>query len=64
MVQQGDDRGIRIFPLSDTGAGPYGITVGPDGALWTALETGAVARITPSPRRGEPGRQFVSSVTA
>ncbi len=30
----------------DTGAEPHGITLGPDGALWTALETGALTRIT------------------
>lgn len=25
---------IREIPLPDPAAGPYGITVGPDGALW------------------------------
>jgi virginiamycin B lyase len=37
---------IKTHDLTITGAEPHGITLGPDGALWTALETGALARIT------------------
>jgi virginiamycin B lyase len=37
---------IAEFSVSDRGAGPYGITAGPDGALRTALETGTIARLT------------------
>ncbi len=29
------------------GKGPYALTTGPDGALWSALEAGALARLTP-----------------
>jgi virginiamycin B lyase len=27
------------------GSEPHGLAIGPDGALWVALETGSVARI-------------------
>ncbi|MEV6693678.1 hypothetical protein AB0M35_19630 [Micromonospora sp. NPDC051196] len=37
---------IQEYAVADPGAGPYGITLGPDGALWTALEIGTLARIT------------------
>nr|WP_306471951.1 hypothetical protein [Streptomyces sp. f51] len=33
--------------VADEDAGPYGIALGPDGALWAALETGGVARLEP-----------------
>lgn len=38
---------VRELPVSDGESVPYGITAGPDGALWVALESGAVARVAP-----------------
>ncbi|MFI6855021.1 hypothetical protein [Streptomyces sp. NPDC050416] len=38
---------VREFAVADRDAGPYGITTTPDGTVWAALETGAVARVTP-----------------
>ncbi|MCP3097440.1 hypothetical protein LZ198_00980 [Myxococcus sp. K15C18031901] len=35
------------FPLASTGTGPYGITAGPDGALWFTEEVGRIGRIAP-----------------
>ncbi|BCJ64893.1 hypothetical protein GCM10009779_61510 [Polymorphospora rubra] len=37
---------IEVYDLPTPGSEPHGITLGPDGALWTALETDALARIT------------------
>ena len=41
--------GSRIdeYGLPSPSSEPHGIVLGPDGALWTALETGAVARVDP-----------------
>ncbi|WP_455908027.1 Vgb family protein [Streptomyces cinereoruber] len=39
---------IDEFDLPTPGCGPFGIAAGPDGALWTALEIGALARVTPA----------------
>jgi streptogramin lyase len=37
---------ITEFPVPQYGA-PYGITTGPDGAIWATLRWGAIARVTP-----------------
>ncbi|HSX98017.1 MAG TPA: virginiamycin B lyase, partial [Streptomyces sp.] len=38
---------ITEFPVSDAEAGPYGITTGPDGALWfTEFRGHRIGRIT------------------
>ena len=40
---------IAEFSVSDREAGPYGITAGPDGALWfTMVHHGRIGRITPA----------------
>ncbi|MFF6870719.1 hypothetical protein ACFZDF_15725 [Streptomyces sp. NPDC007910] len=39
--------------MADPTAGPHALTTGPDGALWTALEIGALARIAPAVGRGQ-----------
>lgn len=39
---------IEVYDLPTPGAEPHGIASGPDGALWTALEIGALARISPT----------------
>ncbi|GAA3502831.1 hypothetical protein GCM10019016_099400 [Streptomyces prasinosporus] len=37
----------REIRVADEGAGPYGITAGPDGALWlTLVHRGRIARLT------------------
>ena len=36
---------ITEIPVAEAKDGPYGITVGPDGALWAALEIGGAARL-------------------
>ncbi|MEO3787263.1 hypothetical protein ABGB12_28385 [Actinocorallia sp. B10E7] len=50
------DGAITEFPLPDRSARPHaitptsephGIVLGPDGALWAALETGSLARVRP-----------------
>ncbi|MFE9799778.1 hypothetical protein ACFYP6_12970 [Streptomyces goshikiensis] len=41
---------VTVHDLPTPAFEPHGITVGPDGALWTALETGALARISPTTR--------------
>lgn len=38
---------VSEMSVADEGAGPHGITLGPDGALWAALETGGGARLEP-----------------
>ncbi|PRH75709.1 virginiamycin B lyase, partial [Streptomyces solincola] len=38
---------LTSYDLPSPGSEPHGIAAGPDGALWVALETGAVARMTP-----------------
>ena len=39
---------IREISLVEPGAGPYGITAGPDGALWLTLaHAGGIARLSP-----------------
>ena len=46
-MRHSDDSHIREFPVADATAGPYGITAGPDGALWITLARGArVARLS------------------
>jgi virginiamycin B lyase len=40
---------IEVYDLPTPGSEPHGITLGPDGALWTALEVGALARVTVTP---------------
>ncbi|AKL70789.1 hypothetical protein [Streptomyces sp. Mg1] len=44
------DGTVTVHDLPTPASEPHGITVGPDGALWTALETGALARISPTTR--------------
>ncbi|EME97651.1 hydrolase [Streptomyces mobaraensis NBRC 13819 = DSM 40847] len=40
---------LRVFPVTEPASGPYGITPGPDGALWcTLVHTGRIARLTPA----------------
>ncbi|PSL57169.1 hypothetical protein B0I31_102147 [Saccharothrix carnea] len=36
---------IGTHAVTDRDGGPDAITTGPDGALWIALETGALARV-------------------
>ncbi|MYR21015.1 virginiamycin B lyase, partial [Streptomyces sp. SID6137] len=39
---------VAEFPVSGREAGPYGITCGPDGALWfTLVHHGRIGRLTP-----------------
>jgi virginiamycin B lyase len=38
-----------VHDLPAPGSEPHGIALGPDGAVWTALETGVLARIAPNP---------------
>ncbi|MEU6742120.1 hypothetical protein [Streptosporangium sandarakinum] len=38
---------LEGYAAADRAAGPYAITAGPDGALWTTPETGTLARIAP-----------------
>lgn len=38
---------IAEYGLPSPSSEPHGITLGPDGALWAALETGGVARLEP-----------------
>ncbi|MET7751902.1 hypothetical protein [Micromonospora sp. NPDC005367] len=41
------DTVIQEFLVSEAGAGPYGVTTGPDGASWlTLVHAGAVARMS------------------
>jgi streptogramin lyase len=44
-----DDRSsaaiVGLLSVGPQGSGPYGLTAGPDGALWVALEAGSAARI-------------------
>lgn len=42
------DGGIETHDLSTVGSEPHGIALGPDGAIWTALETGSLARVSGS----------------
>lgn len=38
---------VSEMSIADEGAGPYGITAGPDGALWlTFAHSGRIARLT------------------
>ena len=47
---------ITDFPLPDTTDNPYGVTAGPDGAIWFMEFTGnRVARITTGPAIPKPG---------
>jgi hypothetical protein len=46
---------IEVYDLPTPGAEPHGIASGPDGALWTALEIGALARISPTTVPSTPG---------
>ncbi len=36
---------VAEYDLPSPSSEPHSITLGPDGALWTALETGGVARL-------------------
>lgn len=46
-MQHSEAPPIREIPVADKGAGPYGITAGPDGALWlTFAHSGQIARLT------------------
>ncbi|CAM5673914.1 hypothetical protein SHIRM173S_12232 [Streptomyces hirsutus] len=38
---------ITEYALPSPSSEPHGIALGPDGALWAALETGGVARVAP-----------------
>jgi virginiamycin B lyase len=38
---------IETYDLPTPGCEPHGIAVGPDGALWVALENGSLARVGP-----------------
>ena len=38
---------IHRYELPMPGAEPHGIALGPDGALWAALEAGSLARLAP-----------------
>jgi virginiamycin B lyase len=38
---------IDEFELPTPNSEPRGITIGPDGAVWVALEIGALARLVP-----------------
>jgi hypothetical protein len=38
---------VEEHTVADHAAGPYALTTGPHGAVWTALEIGSLARITP-----------------
>lgn len=38
---------ITELDLPTSSSEPHGITIGPDGAVWAALENGAVAHPTP-----------------
>jgi virginiamycin B lyase len=42
------DGDIETHPLAGPASEPHGITVGPDGALWVALETGSIAHLVPA----------------
>ena len=44
------DGHITAHTLPTPASEPHGLTVTPDGAVWAALEIGAVAHLTPSPR--------------
>ncbi|HEY8979278.1 MAG TPA: virginiamycin B lyase, partial [Streptomyces sp.] len=39
---------ITPYPLPTPSSEPHAITCGPDGTLWTALEIGTIARVTPA----------------
>ncbi|MGI5240935.1 virginiamycin B lyase family protein [Dactylosporangium sp. CA-139066] len=40
-------QGIAELPIADRGAGPYGVTTGPDGALWyTGNRDHRIGRVT------------------
>ncbi|MEV4389923.1 hypothetical protein AB0J68_30155 [Micromonospora sp. NPDC049580] len=50
---------IREIPLTGSDTGPYGITVGTDGALWlTLVQAGGIARLGPDgeTESGQPWR--------
>jgi virginiamycin B lyase len=42
------DGHIEEYDLPDPSSEPHGLTLGPDGALYVALEIGAIARLEPS----------------
>jgi virginiamycin B lyase len=39
------DGAIEVYDLPTPASEPHGIALGPDHALWTALETGSLARV-------------------
>jgi virginiamycin B lyase len=41
------DGEIEEYDLPTPSSEPHGIAVGPDGALWAALEIGRIARLLP-----------------
>lgn len=41
----GHDDTITVHDLPIPASEPHGIILGPDGALWVALENGALARV-------------------
>ncbi|MFF2198626.1 virginiamycin B lyase, partial [Streptomyces sp. NPDC058157] len=55
------DPRFTLHPVPGAATGPYGITAGPDGALWaTLVHAGAVLRLHPGGRQavhplGAPG---------
>ncbi|GAA0921975.1 virginiamycin B lyase family protein [Nonomuraea longicatena] len=48
----GSDSDIEVHPLPTPDSQPHGIALGLDGALWTALEIGALGRVS---RVRDPG---------
>jgi streptogramin lyase len=42
------DGTIAEYDLPTPGSEPHGITIGPDGAVWAALEARGVARLGPA----------------
>ncbi|WP_425336428.1 virginiamycin B lyase family protein, partial [Streptomyces afghaniensis] len=46
-MSHSDSPVVQEFAVADRDAGPYGITAGPDGALWlTFVHSGRIGRLT------------------